>query len=126
MRLEAYSAGGRSYIGYGHQMQPGEPSKITEKQADALLRQDVKVAENGVRKLLTRKANENEFSAMVSLAYNLGLGNFKKSLVPAKFNAGDKKGAANAFLNHNKAGGNVLEHLTHRREKERDLFLSPA
>ncbi len=126
LRLEAYSSGGRSYIGYGHQMQPGEPSTITEAQATALLRQDVRVAEHGVKKLITRPMNENQFSAMVSLAYNLGNGNFSRSQVVSKFNAGDIQGAANAFLNHNKAGGQVLDHLTHRREEERALFLTPA
>ena len=107
-------------------MKAGEASTITEQQADALLRQDVKTAEDGVRKRLTRSANSNEFSAMVSLAYNLGLGNFSKSPVLAKFNEGDRQGAADAFLGHNKAGGKVIEHLTHRREKERALFLTPA
>ena len=126
LRLEAYSSGGRQYIGYGHQMKAGEPSKITEAQATALLRQDVKVAEDGVRKRLTRPANENEFSAMVSLAYNLGTGAFGRSLVPQYFNEGRKQAAADAFRNHNKAGGKVISHLTSRREEERELFLTPA
>ena len=125
LRLEAYSSGGRSYIGYGHQMAPGEPRTITEAQATALLRADVRGAEDGVRARLTRPATENEFSAMVSLAYNLGMGNFSRSPVLANFNEGRKMSAADAFLGHNRAGGRVLEHLTHRREEERALFLTP-
>ncbi len=124
LKLEAYSAGGRQYIGYGHQMQPGDPRTITQTQAEALLREDVRTFEDGVRNLLTRPATENQFSAMVSLAYNLGLGAFGRSFVPAKFNEGDIQGAADAFLNHNKAGGQVLAHLTERRTRERALFLS--
>lgn len=126
LRLEAYSGPGGRYIGYGHQMQPGEKSTITEAEADALLRQDVRAAEDGVRRRLTRPANENQFSAMVSLAYNLGVGGFGRSPVLEKFNAGDIQGAADAFLNHNRGGGVVLDHLTHRRELERELFLTPA
>ncbi len=123
LRLEAYEAGGRSYIGYGHQLQEGEPRQITEEQANMLLREDIRSSEEVVRSLLTRAATENQYSAMVSLAYNLGSGNFSKSPVLAKFNAGDVQGAADAFLTHNKAGGKVIEHLTHRREEERALFL---
>ena len=127
LRLEAYSAGGRDYIGYGHQMAPGEPRVITEAQADELLRKDVMIAEDGVRRLLTRTANENQFSAMVSLAYNLGTARFaSRSQVLVKFNAGDIQGAANAFRDHNRGGGEILPHLVERREKERMLFLAPA
>ncbi|MCI5043631.1 MAG: lysozyme [Aquisalinus sp.] len=124
LKLEAYSAGGRQYIGYGHQMQPGDPRTITQAQAEVLLREDVRTFEDGVRNLLIRPATDNQFSAMVSLAYNLGLGAFGRSLVPVRFNEGDIQGAADAFLNHNKAGGQVLDHLTERRTRERALFLS--
>jgi len=126
LRLEAYDGPGGRYIGYGHQMQPGETSPITEAEADALLRQDVRSAEDGARQRLMRPANENQFSAMVSLAYNLGVGGFGRSPVLEKFNAGDAKGAADAFLGHNRGGGKVLEHLTRRRELERELFLTPV
>ena len=104
---------------------PGDPTTVTEAEAEALLRQDVQIAEEGVRVLLTRPATGNQFSAMVSLAYNLGMGGFGRSDVPAKFNEGDIQGAADAFRNHNRGGGVVLEHLTERREKERELFLTP-
>ncbi|MEO0400428.1 MAG: lysozyme [Pseudomonadota bacterium] len=126
LRLEAYSAGGKSYIGYGRQRKPGDPARITEAQATEFLREDVAVAEAGVRRVITRQANENEFSAMVSLAYNLGTGAFSRSEVVTKFNAGDKPGAADAFRNHNTAGGAFLQRLADRREKERTLFLTPA
>ena len=124
LRLEAYSAGGNRFIGYAHLMKPGDPVKITEAQAEKILREDVKTAEDVVRSVLTKKANVNEFSAMVSLAYNIGTGRFRTSSeVLTKFNAGDKEGAANAFRNHNRGGGQVLPHLVERRERERALFL---
>lgn len=125
LRLEAYAAGGRWYIGYGHAgASPGQT--ITEAEADKLLRQDLRGSEEAVRGLIAVPVNENEFSAMVSLCYNLGEGNFSRSDVVERLNAGDRKGAADAFLNHNRAGGVPNDHLTARREKERALFLTPA
>lgn len=126
LRLESYALGGRDYIGYGHQLQPGEPrGPITEAEAERLLREDVKAAETGVRMLLTRPANENQFSAMVSLAYNKGVYGFAETGVLAKFNDGDIQGAADDFRNHTGRDG-VIQHLVERREKERTLFLTPA
>ncbi|MEM9171032.1 MAG: lysozyme [Pseudomonadota bacterium] len=126
LRLEMYEAGGNTFIGYGHLRKPGDPTRVTEAQAEEILRQDVKIAEDGVRSRLTQLANSNEFSAMVSLAYNIGTGNFGRSPVLAAFNRGDKSAAAAAFMTHNRAGGRVLDKLTARRAKERALFETPV
>jgi lysozyme len=125
LRLDAYQSGGRWFIGYGHSgAAPG--SHITEAEADRLLRQDVAGAEAGVRRLVMVPVNDNEFSAMVSLAYNLGVGGFSRSSVLERLNAGDHQGAADAFRLYVRAGYQVIEHLKQRREKERALFLAPA
>ena len=124
LRLDAYSAGGRWYIGYGHSCTDCAGQTISEAQAEAFLREDVRDAEEVVKRLVAVPVNANEFSAMVSLAYNLGGGNFAKSAVVSSLNAGDRQAAADAFLNHNRAGGMVNDHLTERRHKERALFLS--
>lgn len=123
LRLEPYSAGGHSYIGYGHQIQADESyTTISEAEAEALLRADLDFFENGVREALTRPANENQFSAMVSLAYNKGLYGFKDTNVLKRFNAGDISGAADDFRNHTGRDAPV-PHLVERRERERLLFL---
>ncbi len=123
LRLEPYSAGGYSYIGYGHQIKEGESfTSISEAEAEALLRADLDFFENGVREALTQPANENQFSAMVSLAYNKGLYGFKDTDVLRRFNAGDIQGAADDFRNHTGRDGPV-PHLVERRERERMLFL---
>lgn len=96
---------------------------ITEAQAAEYLRVTVDRFGAAVEAALTQPANENEFGAMVSLAYNVGPGAFKKSSVLRHFNAGNKKAAADAFLLWNKAGGKVLSGLTRRRKAERALFL---
>lgn len=113
-------------IGYGHtgDVYPGQV--ITQAQAEALLRQDLQTFENGVDDVLADiDTSDNQFGAMVSLAYNVGLGNFKHSTVLRLHNAGDYSGAADAFRMWNRAGGIVLQGLTRRREEERTLYLTP-
>ena len=68
------------------------------------------------------KVTQNQFDAMVSLAYNIGVGNFLKSTLLKKVNAGDFVGASEEFLRWNKAGGKELLGLTKRRKREFDLF----
>ena len=65
---------------------------------------------------------QNQFDAMVSLAYNIGVGNFLKSTLLKKVNAGDFIGASEEFLKWNKSGGKELLGLTRRRKREQDLF----
>ena len=65
---------------------------------------------------------QNQFDAMVSLAYNIGTGSFLKSTLLKKVNAGDFIGASEEFLKWNKSGGKELLGLTRRRKREQDLF----
>jgi len=103
--------------------------KWTQEQCDDRLNTDILFVSNQVRGLLKQPANENQVAAMVSLAYNIGLGNFRKSSVLLKFNQGDTQGAADAFLLWDKITDknqhkSVLEGLFERRTKERTIFLS--
>lgn len=125
LRLDAYEAGGRWYIGYGHAGAEAGMT-ISEAEAGGLLSEDAAGAEAGVRRLVTVPVNENEFSAMVSLAYNLGIGGFARSSVLGRLNEGDRQGAGEAFGYYIRAGYQVLEHLRRRRENERALFLTAA
>lgn len=125
-------------IGYGHTEMAGGlinyldgettskvrvGGKITSDEADRLLEADLRKFEAPVARALTRKPSQEQFDALVSLAFNIGAGAAAKSSVVRRFNAGDDIGAANAFLMWNKAGGKVLRGLTRRREAERSLFL---
>jgi GH24 family phage-related lysozyme (muramidase) len=127
LKLERYrDAVGLWTIGYGHLILKEEMeklTKITTGEAKDLLRKDLKRTEDGVKKLLNT-ATQNQFDALVSFAFNLGVGNLKKSTLLKKFNAGDIQGAALQFKSWNKAGGKVLTGLTRRREAEMKLFLS--
>ena len=125
-RLEAYQdVVGVWTIGYGHtgDVSPGE--EIDETDADDMLHDDLTRFEEGVDAALNgADCTANEFGAMVSLAYNVGLGNFYKSTVLRKHLARDYAGAADAFLLWNKAGGKVWPALTQRRRDERTLYLT--
>lgn len=97
---------------------------ITQEQAESLLKQDVSRFEKGVSELVKVPLNQNQFDALVSFSFNLGLGNLKSSTLLRKLNFLDYVGAANEFPRWNKAGGVVLKGLTRRREAEKALFLS--
>lgn len=133
LKLAAYpdpATGGEPYtIGYGHTYLAGPPKvspgmRISAAEASSILKDDLKKFEKSVESLLTRKPNQAQFDAMVSLTYNIGAGNFKKSTVLRKFNAGDIAGAAEAFMLFVKANGKVMKGLVNRRNDERELFLS--
>lgn len=130
LRLTAYQDSvGIWTIGYGHTAKAGPPApkagmKITEKEADDILTRDLGQYERAVTKAISVAPTSNQFAAMVSLCYNIGPANFATSTVVKLVNAGDPRGAAEAFLRWNKAGGKVLKGLTARREDEKKLFLT--
>jgi len=103
---------------------------ITEAEATEYLMRGLDKFAGQIRDGIRAPINENEFGAFVSLAYNIGPGAFLSSTALRKFNAGDKAGAADAFLLWNKGTVNgkkvVLNGLVRRREAERALFLTPA
>lgn len=79
-----------------------------------------------------RRPNDHQLGALVSLAYNIGVGefggraDFADSTLRKKYVAGDLEGAANAFRSWIYAGGKILLGLKIRRERERTLFLTPV
>lgn len=124
--LKAYrDAVGVLTIGYGStggHVKAG--MTITRVEAEQLLREDLQRFEVGVdQRLGDIEVTDNQFSAMVSLAFNIGLANFSGSSVLRRILAGNVQGAADAFLMWNKAGGKELKGLTRRRAAERELFL---
>jgi lysozyme len=127
LRLTAYRCpAGVLTIGYGS---TGPHVKqgmcITEAEAEELLRKDLKRFEDGVWQI-AGAATGNQFSAMVSLAFNIGLGAFATSTLVKRHKLGNHIGAANAFLSWKMAGGRVLTGLIRRREAERKLYLGEA
>lgn len=132
LELEAYQdIAGIWTIGYGHtgsDVQPG--MRITEREAEALLRRDLKPREDAVEQLSSVPLNQNEFDALVSFVYNVGIDAFRRSTARRRLNKNDRIGAAEALTWWNKATvGGVLREvlgLTRRRAAERALFLTPV
>jgi lysozyme len=124
LELEPYAdAGGKLTVGYGHLIKPGEFfTRISEQQAHELLRDDVRVAEAYVKRYVKVKLNDNQFAALVSLVYNIGPGNFRRSTLLSQLNKGLGDKAANEFVRWNKVGTRTLKGLTRRREAEQKLF----
>jgi lysozyme len=133
LRLDAYKDPvGIWTIGYGTTaaagvgIAPKAGMRITEAEAGRYLEKALTKFWAMIEPGITRKPNEYQADAMLSLAYNIGPGAFKKSTLLRKWNAGDIDGAAEQFLVWNKAGGKVLTGLKRRREAERALFLKAA
>ncbi|MGD9724718.1 MAG: lysozyme [Pirellulales bacterium] len=98
----------------------------TQKEATEALRREIAKFESAVEQAITRPMSQNQFDAMVSLAYNIGAAGFKRSSICRLFNKGDVLGAAKAFELWNKGGGRVLPGLVSRRKREAALFLKPS
>ena len=97
---------------------------IKQETAERLLKTGMVSYESDVSRLVKVGLTQGQFDALVSFTYNLGARSLSTSTLLRKHNAGDYAGAADEFLHWNKAGGNVLNGLTRRREAERALFLS--
>ena len=113
-------------IGYGSTAGVRMGMKITQAQADALLSRDLTIFEKAVTAAVKVPLSQNEFDALVSLAFNIGAGAFQKSTLLKELNKGNRKAAADQFLRWNRAGGKVLKGLTNRRKAEREQFLSKS
>lgn len=107
-------------IGYGHTRGVKLGDKCTIGQAEEWLKEDIEKAETNVNSFKNiYNFNENEFSALVSFAYNIGSIN----QLTAK-GTRTKEQIASKILEYNKCGGKVLNGLANRRKLEHDLFLT--
>jgi lysozyme len=114
-------------IGYGHYLGEGDHSgeTVTREQADLLFARDIAKFELAVSTVVpTDRTTQNQFDAMVSLAYNVGTGAFAGSTVARLHNMGDWQGAGDAFRMWNKSQGAVNQALVKRREQEREVYLN--
>ena len=129
-RLTAYDDGvGVWTIGFGTTVYPNgikvkKGDTCTEAQAKTYMAYDLKKFESAVNNAVKIPLNQNQFDALVSLAYNIGTGAFSKSTLVKKLNANDIRGAADQFDVWVNAGGKRMQGLVNRRAKEKALFLS--
>jgi len=120
-----YCPAGVLTIGYGctEGIKAGEI--WTHDEAIRALKKEIAKFEAAVMKAVTADMNQNEFDAMVSLAYNIGAAGFRRSSVLRYFNKGDKARAAKSFELWVNGGGRFLPGLLIRRKREAALFLTP-
>ncbi|HHH0018942.1 TPA: lysozyme [Yersinia enterocolitica] len=115
-------------VGVGHTgVVDGKPVSvgmvISKDKSSELLRSDLKWTEEAIAINVKVPLTQNQYDAMCSLIFNIGANAFANSTVLKRLNAGDYKGAADAFLMWKKAG-NDPDRLLPRRQRERALFLS--
>jgi lysozyme len=97
---------------------------ITHNEGTELLKRDLLKTEYFVAKLVRVPLTINQFSALVSLVFNIGSGNFQNSTLRMKLNRRDYQGCADNFWQWRRGGGRILTGLVRRRELEKQLFLS--
>jgi lysozyme len=128
LRLKAYpdpGTGGKPWtIGWGHTKGVKQGDRITQEQAEQFLSDDLAVFELTVNSAIKRPMTQNQFDAMVSLAFNIGGPNFAQSTLVKNFNTGDVQGAADQFPRWKFSDGKVMPGLVKRRAAEREMFLS--
>lgn len=131
-RLEGFRAtlysdtGGVATIGYGHVPEPGEDFTgvvLTREEACALLRHDIREAEDAVNTHVTVRLYQEQFDALVSFAYNVGEKAFAQSTLLRKLNAGLCCAVPDELRRWTHDNGRFLQGLANRREAEVALYV---
>jgi lysozyme len=130
-RHEGYSSiwykddGGVATVGYGHTgpLPEGFTPPLDKKMAEQLLLIDLTKYESAVNTLVKAPLTPNQYAALVSFCYNVGIGALENSSLLRKLNAMDIPGAAAELLRWNKDNGLEIAGLTNRRLCERELFM---
>lgn len=120
---------GRWMIGYGHTLTAREGAEVSEPDAEALLVYDLIAVQHAVNESVYAPLSQNQFDALCSFAFNVGLDNFRRSQVLKRLNAGAHVQAACAMELWRKVDFEgeriVLDALVRRRASEKALFLAP-
>lgn len=128
LRTTAYrDVGGVLTIGYGHTTAAGPPTvavgmKITEAEAEAILKRDLAVFEAAVERNVKVELTDNQFAALVSFTYNVGPGALARSTLLKRLNAGDYDAVPAELMKWNKVQGKPVKGLTNRRAAEAGLW----
>ncbi|MDD9331059.1 MAG: glycoside hydrolase family protein [Bartonella sp.] len=132
LRLHAYrDASGIWTIGYGHTEKAGKPivfegMVITERKAETMLLTDLRQYEQAVEKAVYVDLSDEQFGALVSFCYNIGIAAFQNSTLLKKLNKGDYEAVPIELQKWTKAGGKRLNGLVHRRAAEAGLWAKGA
>jgi lysozyme len=120
---------GRWTIGYGHTLTAREGAQITEADAQALLLYDLIQASHTVNEHVYAPLTQNQFDALVSFVFNIGVRAFRGSPTLRRLNEGRPLDAALTMELWRKADLEgeriIIDALVRRRAAEKALFLKP-
>ena len=123
-KLEAYKcSAGIFTIGVGHTKDVKKGDVITNDEATRLFHLDLHSHARGLAPAIKVPVTKNQFIALLSLAFNIGVTNARNSDTVKFLNKHEYQNSADAFMNWKKAGGKVSNGLVRRRSAERELFL---
>jgi len=105
-------------------LEPEHNRTFSKEEVDGILSSDLQRFETGITKLFPMVLTPGQNDALVSFAFNLGLGGVQRSTLRQKVLRGEIEEASNEFLKFTKGGGKILPGLVKRRQDERSLFLS--
>ena len=105
-------------------LEPHDNRIFSKDEVNGLLSADLQRFEVGVARLFPVVLTTGQNDALVSFAFNLGLGGVQRSTLRSKVLRGEMEAAADEFLKFTRGGGKVLPGLVKRRNDERALFLS--
>jgi lysozyme len=128
-RKDVYlDANGFRTIGYGHRLLHAEafPGGVNEQQANEILVNDIRTAEQAVTRLVRVPLIQGQFDALVDFCFNLGQNRLAASTLLADLNIGRYDAAAEQLLLWDHAGNRELAALRARREAEFHLWHSPT
>ena len=132
LKTKAYKdAGGVWTIGYGHTAMAGSPQPyqgqvITAVEAESILLKDLTQYEAAIENNVNVKLNDNQFAALVSFAFNVGIHAFKNSTLLKKLNQGNFDAVPTELMKWTKAGGKKIQGLVNRRRAEGYLWMEGA
>lgn len=132
LKTKAYKdSGGVWTIGYGHTATAGEPKPragmvITAVEAESILLKDLAQYEAAIENNVNVKLNDNQFAALVSFAFNVGIHAFKNSTLLKKLNQGNFDAVPTELMKWTKAGGKKIQGLVNRRRAEGYLWMEGA
>jgi lysozyme len=132
LRLKPYlCSAGVPTIGYGSTFyENGSKVKLTDMpitklRAEQLLKNTADKFAERVAVLITKPVTQNQFNALVSFAFNVGVSALKVStLLKLVNNNPNDANIAKEFMRWNKAGGRVVQGLTNRRIKESAIYFT--
>ena len=110
-------------IGYGHTATAKPGMTITRQQGESLLKRDLQVFEQAVNNLVRASLTQNQFDALVSFAYNVGVGAFSNSSLLKFLNRKHYKLAAKELHRWVRGSNGKLPGLVRRRKAEYSLFM---